>query len=1021
MRIGYVSSSGAPRPLTDVGSLPQPVSDAVMLRRSVLPACLLALGPGLGCNCDESGLQEVRPRLVLGAEEIDFGEVPVGELRIRSFLLQNKGQAPLELSTFELAAPTGEYLFATPVPSTLQIEEELDFNVVFEPADVGEELATITIDTNDGLGPRTVRLRGVGVMAGVAVTHDAPQCGDADRSVSFGQVTPGQTARETITVKASGSAPVTVFSAVIEPGTSPELAIEALAAPRILAPGEELALEVTYTPSDGGPDTGAFVITTDAASDPSIRIAACGEGVAPALCAEPLDFGRVAVGASATKPMTITSCGLQPVDLSALALANDAAHPSSPAYRLLNLPSLPRTLAPGETVTLDVELTPPALGPAQGWVQATSTAFGRPESYFSIYGEGGQPCGLQVLPSTLSFSNVAAGQTAQQALIVANSGASDCSVSRLEITAGAAQFRLAAATPPVPLLIPSGGSIQLGVEYSPSAGGTQDTGTLEVEESGAITPVTLLGNPVLAEGCQVEIVPPIVNFGVVPPGTTRSMALVVNNISDDLCTLRDVALDPSSSPDFTNTSPSFGIIIPGRSKTLSVTYRPTAAGAATGALLVTTSDVDTPTIQVPIFASSAPTGICVTPRVLAFGPTQGSATQMFNISACGTNAVTVHALDWTTPDTEISLMPAPSLPFTLQPGANQGVTVMYQSLDMQGDTAVLTVRSSDPAEPNIDVTVTGGPEIVPTSAGRFLYYWQIPSPLGGDIMQLPLQGNTTAIAWWGPRAGKQCSGCHSVSPDGRYVGVVELPNFRVIDTTTNIQLSTPFNQLGVAFMSWNPDVNTNPPYQFAYDNGSDVHIASLFDGYIGTLAGADDPAYFEQMPSWGPDGKIAFSRGAGQATGSGGQGTWGLNGPCDVMLVDEGGGTAVAVPGASGNGMGNYYPAYSRNGQWIAFTQSASAMSTIAATDAQMRLVKTDLSGTTRALTNANGTNGASSYPTWSVDGQFLSFSSNRSGGRGDWDIYIAPIDPVTGADQAAMNVTSANSSAFEHSAQWSP
>jgi Tol biopolymer transport system component len=224
-------------------------------------------------------------------------------------------------------------------------------------------------------------------------------------------------------------------------------------------------------------------------------------------------------------------------------------------------------------------------------------------------------------------------------------------------------------------------------------------------------------------------------------------------------------------------------------------------------------------------------------------------------------------------------------------------------------------------------------------------------------------------------------------------------------------------------ISWNPDVNTNPPYQYVYDNTADIRIAALFDGDLGDLQGANTPNFFEQMPSWGPNGKIAFARGTQQAQGGNGQGTWGIDGPVDLMIVDATGGTATPIPGASGNGMANYYPAFSRNSMWIAFTQSASAQSTIAATDAQIRLVRSDLSGTVLNLPRANGaaSDGASSYPTWSVDGAFLSFSSNRSGGRGGWDIYIAPIDPVTGMEGAAMNIQQANTGAFEHSAQWSP
>jgi Tol biopolymer transport system component len=145
----------------------------------------------------------------------------------------------------------------------------------------------------------------------------------------------------------------------------------------------------------------------------------------------------------------------------------------------------------------------------------------------------------------------------------------------------------------------------------------------------------------------------------------------------------------------------------------------------------------------------------------------------------------------------------------------------------------------------------------------------------------------------------------------------------------------------------------------------------------------------------------------------------GFGGAGGLYLIDEAGGVPVPVMGASENNFANYYPRFSPNGMWIAYTLSMSAQSTISAPDAQIRLVKADNSGQVLDLPLLNG--GASSYPTWSVNGQFLSFSSNRAGGQGSWDIYIAPIDPVTGQEGAAVNLAEANTSSFEHSAQWSP
>lgn len=990
-------------------------------------AALLVALPLSACDCGDSGLINAKANLVYEPDAIDFGKVPVNDQRIKSITFTNKGQVTLKIERFELVSETNEILFATPAPTQLVAEQRLDFNFAYEPKDVGIDTARLVIKADDQEAERTIEIQGEGVASGVGVTHEGPACGETAGSLSFGQVGPGQTVSKTITVRAAGTAPMTVLSAVLMPGTSAEFDIDDLPEPRVLQPGETLTLAARYTPSDGGADTGAFVITTDVPDQGTTTIQVCGESVAPAVCATPypLNLGSVAQGGSASGVLNIESCGLLPLDISAIGLANDAVHTTAAGYAITTAPAVPRTLQPGESIQLPIDYTAGALGLADGWVRVDSNALNNTTAYFPVTARVAQPCDLLLVPTALSYTGVAVGATQQKQVLLANNGASNCTVSRLEISNGAAMFTLV--TPNAPVTVPAGNSVTVVVEYSPSAAGVTDMGTLDVEESGVTRQVSLTGTPLPEDGCILDVSPQILNFGVVAPGQVRSIGLTLTNVTDEFCTLRGVSLGAGTDPAFVETSPSFGIILPNRSKTISVTYTPTVPGAATGTLVIETSDVVTGTFNVPLFASSAASNICVDPRVLAFGPTQVLATMTFNISACGGNPVQVTGLDWTLPDTEFSVAPAQALPFTLLPGQNRVVTVQYQPTDAQGDTGELMVRSDDLANPAIPVSVTGGPEVVPAEAGRFLYYWQIPNPIsGGDIMRLPLQGVTTPSAWWGPRTGKACSGCHAVSPDGRYVAIIEASAFRIVDTTTDIALALPNGSGNPQFLSWNPDVNTNPPYQYVYDVATDLSVASLFQGVLYEVAGASDPAMAEMMPSWGSDGKIAYVRGMTAPNNNGG-GSFGLAGPCDIMTIPVAGGTPTPLAGASnptpGMGGAYYYPSYSPNGRWIAFTYSAQASSTIAAEDAVIRLARSDNSGQVMMLPSANNApgNGATSYPTWSVNGAFLSFSSNRSGGQGDWDIYIAPVDPMTGVDGPATNVSTANSAAFEHAAIWSP
>jgi Tol biopolymer transport system component len=299
-----------------------------------------------------------------------------------------------------------------------------------------------------------------------------------------------------------------------------------------------------------------------------------------------------------------------------------------------------------------------------------------------------------------------------------------------------------------------------------------------------------------------------------------------------------------------------------------------------------------------------------------------------------------------------------------------------------------------------------------------LYFWRIDGG-GGDIVRMPLQGALPmATPFWGPSTGKSCSGCHAVSPDGRFVALVDqAQNFavRVVDTMTELEQTLSFESQSTLSISWRPDVNSAPPYQFAFDDERRINIASVTGGLLGTLTGADSVDYYQKMASWGPNGRIAFARSRTADS------IVALSGTSDIMLIDEGGGTPVPLAGASGNGKLNYYPAFSPDGRWIAFTQSLSP-NTYAAADAQIRLVGAAQEGQVHDLLPLNGDPplGASSYPSWSVDGSLLSFSSNRDGGLGGWDIWIAPID-AGGEAGPAVNLVQVNTPEFEHIARWAP
>lgn len=684
---------------------------AVMLRRASL--LLLALG---GCQCGEEDLGVARAILEVTPVALDFGEVVRGDLRLLSVELANVGTLDLTMTSTALAQATREFSFASAVPVGLAPAQRAMVNLVYEPADLGEDLGTLTFAADDEGETFVVSLRGVGVEPGAGVALEGEGCAGQPDSLAFGATPPGVPVERRITVRSVGGAPLEVLSAVVEPGSSGEWSIDAGTLPQTLPAGGELVLVARYTPVDGGADQGAFVITTSAPATASIRIPACGTGIAPAICARPvpLDLGAVPVGATRSGRLTVESCGLQPLTISALALSTDPQFPSGAGFAVTTTLSLPLTLAPTETVELDVTYTGRApFGPAQAWVRAESNAQALAVAHFPVRARTASPCDLFVAPATLAYRGVAPGMSATRAALVGNAGESDCTVSALAVTSTSGYFALVGTSTGFDL--PAGDARTVEVTYAPTAPGLHE-GTLTVTDvSGSTQTVALLGNPVDPMGCAVEVVPTVGNFGVVAVGTTAHLGLRVTAIGEDACRISAARLVAGNTV-FAVTLPLLRIALPGAGGvTIDVAYTPTAAGPSSDVVEIDFAALaggGNGTVQVGVSGVAGEGRICVTPGALAFGAVSSgnSLARTVVIESCGTADLDLRGVLLNAPaGSPFRLSRQPTITQRLPAGANAtpAVEVTYAPTDAGPHFGQLEILSSDPQDPAVTVPLSG--------------------------------------------------------------------------------------------------------------------------------------------------------------------------------------------------------------------------------------------------------------------------------------------------------------------------
>ncbi len=925
--------------------------------------------------------------------------MPLGVTATAAVTLTNRGDFPLEIRAVRLEATSHPDFAIESAEQTYTLEpnERASVTLRFSPSALGAAEAALLVDSSDPDTP-TLRVpilatRRQGPVLVVCVESlEVPlhrRCG-REPAVDFGAVPVGEYREAIVELRSEGTDPVLVASVGFAGDDAPSFGLVSTST-GTLAPGEVIRLPLRYAAAAAGEVTGALQV---ASSDGPRALPLAGRGVEPALCVRPalLDLGGVARDRVKTGTVTASNCG----DV-ALSVTDVAILGGPSPFSLLQPLTRAATLPPvaGFGLQMGLRFASSTLGLHEARVRFSSD---RGVSVVTARARVGA-CDLVVTPSELEFN----AQTGGRALLVANAGVEACRVRSITITDdGMGVFGLTRG-PVTDAVLQPGESLAVDVNASGLNGGVTGTadllapprpvtvdeafGTLAVEygeASPTVIEVPLHRVPSVPRGdCVLAVLPSTLQFGAQEPGTERAIGLDVSNHGQGRCTLTRVEMAPGSDAAFEVEPPSSPIIDPFLGVVMKVWFRPTrSAGPVSGTLKLVFTGDNSGEVEVPVSGFSDGPALCVAPTYLDFGVTQLASQSSVELIACGSRAVTFTALDWRTADSEIALPAPPQLPLTLAAGQRRTLEVSYVPADAQGDTAILEITSDDQARPKLEVRVTGGAQVVPPEAGRFLYLWQIgvsgqdglPDPGTGvtlsEISRMPLQGNLVAEPFFGPRTGRGCAGCHSLSPDGRYVAVVEMGSqvrtMQVLDTESGLETLLPATVGNGLYVSWRPDVNADPPYQFVYAwSEGDLAISSLYTGYIGKLAGADDPDDLETMPSWGPNGVIAYVR---ASAGSGA----GVQGPAAVWTVPEAGGSATPLPGASDQTASRYYPAFSRDGRWVAYTHSASAQNSISARDARLEVVAADGSGLVLTYPEVNLPGAPNSHPSWSIDGRYL-------------------------------------------------
>lgn len=390
-------------------------------------------------------------------------------------------------------------------------------------------------------------------------------------------------------------------------------------------------------------------------------------------------FGNVPPGSSKTISVTATNTGTATVNVSSVAI--------STKYFVLTAPSMPVSIAAGQSSPISLTFSPNAAGTFNASMIISSDASDA-QTTVALSGTGATASSgtLSSNPTTEAFGSVADGTTQSQTVTLSNTGSATVNISQVAVSG--AGFQVSGIT--TPLALSASQSTTFTISFDPqTAGGATGDVTVFSDASDPAVTIALSGTGVVAGA--LGSTPTSLSFGSVAVGATQTLSESITNTGTSSVTISAVAASGTGfslsgiAPPVTLTA--------GQSATFSVKFAPASAASASANVTVT-STATNPTLTIPL------SGTGITPGTLGSNPTSfpfgnvpvgGDPTASETITNTGTSSVTISAVAVTgTGFTVHGITP----PVTLAAGQSATFVVGFDPQTAASENGNITITST---------------------------------------------------------------------------------------------------------------------------------------------------------------------------------------------------------------------------------------------------------------------------------------------------------------------------------------
>ena len=397
--------------------------------------------------------------------------------------------------------------------------------------------------------------------------------------------------------------------------------------------GGSCAIQLTFTPAQTGNLDGQLTINANI-SGGQIMIPLSGAGSSSGLVtASPgtLSFGRVQIGTtSPALPVTVENTGNAAFPVTSISV--------NPPF-VLAANACGSSLAANSDCALSVTFNPTQAGVAIGTLTLVD---GAGTQTVAISGIGATAATDALAPMSLSFPATAAGQQSiAQATTLTNSGDTALTSIAITVSSGFQQSSTCGTQ------LTGHASCVISVVFAPTTTGSI-SGNLSVSDAIRTQNVALAG--IAVEPPSISMKPVQVVFTPQPVGQASSpLLLTISNTGGTSMSNVGFQMTGQSASSFSWSASTCGATLASASScTVQLTFTPAAAGQLAAALVVTSSTLGVPPVQVPVSGiGQVASGIVISPVQMTFTQPilgQASAAQTASITNTGNVAATGLAL-----------------------------------------------------------------------------------------------------------------------------------------------------------------------------------------------------------------------------------------------------------------------------------------------------------------------------------------------------------------------------------------